>query len=194
MWFASILLGIRIAKFAAGNYLRRIDMTLSGSLAPSIRCPRCGTENNSDAVFCAMPACGKALGEFRYVREEVAAKRNLLGRISEETARWVGHPHFVSGHVLLFTIWVLINASVWPSIPAFDPFPYGLLGIILAVEAALITSLLLIAGNQRSDFDNVQAELQYEVSVKSHRLLESLSERLQQLDARISNLEQPPNA
>jgi hypothetical protein len=38
------------------------------------RCPMCGGENTQDAVFCANPECHKALGDFRYVEEELRAE------------------------------------------------------------------------------------------------------------------------
>ena len=82
-----------------------------------------------------------------------------------------------------------LNAGLWRAIPVFDPFPYGLLGIILAIEAALITSLLLIEANPRSEFESIQAELQYEISVKSHRLLEGLAQGQRQIESRVTELE-----
>ena len=154
-----------------------------------VQCPRCAQTNSAEAVFCRTPGCGKALGGFRYVLEEVDAKRNLLGRLAVRSAQWIGHPHFVTLHLIAFAAWAWLNAGLWRAIPVFDPFPYGLLGIILAIEAALITSLLLIEANQRSEFESIQAELQYEVSVKSHRLLDALSQRLLQVDRRITRLE-----
>ena len=42
-------------------------------------CPQCGRENTADAVFCANPACHKALGDFRYAEEEIAREALRLG-------------------------------------------------------------------------------------------------------------------
>ena len=39
--------------------------------APPLICPACGGANAPSAVFCANPACHKALGDFKYVQEEL---------------------------------------------------------------------------------------------------------------------------
>ena len=41
----------------------------AATVAAPLVCPACGGTNASDAVFCANPSCGKALGEFRYALE-----------------------------------------------------------------------------------------------------------------------------
>ncbi|MBA2590983.1 MAG: hypothetical protein M3495_19920 [Pseudomonadota bacterium] len=45
---------------------------MSVQAAPTpIICPCCQCENPHDAVFCGNAECHKALGEFRYVTEEL---------------------------------------------------------------------------------------------------------------------------
>jgi uncharacterized membrane protein len=152
-------------------------------------CPRCGGSNAPDAVFCANPVCGKALGEFRYVREEIDAGSSWLQRQADRVSAWVGHPHFISIHVAWFALWVVVNSGRLGVSIVFDRYPYGLLGIILAVEAALITSMLLISNNRRSQFDAKQAELEYEANISSYRLLRDLVHDFDELRTRIETLE-----
>jgi hypothetical protein len=47
-------------------------------------CPVCGGANAPDAVFCANPACHKALGEFRYVLEEMRAEARWHETLAEK--------------------------------------------------------------------------------------------------------------
>lgn len=157
-----------------------------------LTCPRCGGSNAPDAVFCANPACGKALGEFRYVAEEVAQRSTWIQRLADRVSAWVGHPHFVTIHLVWFSGWALLNSGWFGSRVVFDPYPYGLLGIILAIEAALITSMLLISNNRRSQFDAKQAELEYEANISSYRLLRDLVHDFDVLRSRIETLEAEP--
>ena len=62
-------------------------MTASG---PPIVCPACGGENPHDAVFCGNPACRKALGEFRDVREELGAVTRWYERLADRLAAFIG--------------------------------------------------------------------------------------------------------
>ncbi|MBI5618569.1 MAG: DUF1003 domain-containing protein [Gammaproteobacteria bacterium] len=154
-----------------------------------IVCPVCGGHNAPDAVFCANPACHKALGEFRYVQEEVARGASGLQRLAERVAAWVGHPHFVLVHLAVFALWSLVNSGTFGAALVFDGYPFGLLGIILAIEAVLITSLLLISTARADAYEHKRAELEYEANIASYRLLRRLDADLGALQERLHALE-----
>ncbi len=154
-----------------------------------IVCPICQGENPADAVFCGNPDCGKALGEFRYVIEEVAATTTRLERLADEVTRFTGRPHFITIHALWFAFWVLLNSGLIAFFKIFDAYPYSLLGIILAIEAILITSFLLISQNRQNTYAEKRAQLDYEVNVRSYRKLRELSETLESIRKRIEDLE-----
>jgi uncharacterized membrane protein len=153
----------------------------SGNGSETIECPACGTANSPDAVFCINHQCHKALGEFRYVLEELRAKRSRFDQLAGRVTEFAGHPHFITVHLAWFLVWVLVNSGMIAALRAFDAYPYGLLGIILAVEAILITSFVLITQNRENAYAEMRAELDYEVSIRSYRKLEKLEERLSAL-------------
>lgn len=66
--------------------------------------------------------------------------------------------------------------------------PHWLLGIVLAIEAILITGFVLIAGQRPGRRAEIRAELEYQVNVRSLRNLERLELRLDALAAAIANL------
>ena len=76
-------------------------MGMQAAPAPII-CPVCKGENPADAVFCGNAECHKALGEFRYVIEELAAQSTSLERLADKVTAFTGRPHFVTVHVLWF--------------------------------------------------------------------------------------------
>jgi len=65
----------------------------------TIECPVCKGENPPDAVFCGNPECRKALGEFKYVIEEVAANTSRIERLADTVTSFTGQPHFVTAHL-----------------------------------------------------------------------------------------------
>ena len=75
-----------------------------------VTCPACGGENTGDAVFCMH--CNKALGPFRYVREEVDAMTSRYERVAERVTAFVGQPHFFAIHLVWFGIWIAVNAGL----------------------------------------------------------------------------------
>ena len=155
------------------------------SLGAPIVCPACHGTNAPDAIFCANAACHKALGEFRYVHEEFAAERRWYERAADGVADFVGRPHFLVLHSVWFGVWVLVNTGVVASMVAFDEYPFGLLGIILSIEAILITGILLISANRQSTYANKRAELDYEVNVRTYRKVREMEATLRELAERI---------
>jgi uncharacterized membrane protein len=72
---------------------------------------------------------------------------------------------FVLIHALLVLSWVLINANRVSWIRRFDPYPFSLLGMIVAVEAVVLSSFILMRQNrmtkraERRDHLNLQVDL-----------------------------------
>ncbi len=156
--------------------------------APVI-CPVCGGENAPDAVFCANPACHKALGEFKYVLEELKAEAHWHEVLAEKVTAFIGKPHFLAVHAVWFALWVAINTGAFAFIRRFDEYPFGLLGIILGAEAIFITGWVLISNNRQNAHADKRAELDYEVSVRNYRQISSIDTRLNEILQRLERLE-----
>lgn len=153
-------------------------MTLSDQ---KVSCPRCGGKNPPDAVFCENPGCRKALGEFKYVQEELAAATRWHEALAERTTSFIGKPHFLLIHAGWFAAWVLINTGVIMGIARFDGYPFALLGIILAAEAIFITVFVLISQNRQNAHADKRAELDYEVNVRTYREIARIEAKLDAL-------------
>ena len=99
-------------------------------------------------------------------------------------------------HVFWFAIWLAINTGVLALVQAFDAYPFGLLSIILAIEAIFITGFLLISQNRQSIHADKRAELDYEVNVRTYREIRQIKAMLKALEyelKRIESAEQSPN-
>jgi uncharacterized membrane protein len=147
----------------------------------TILCPACGGGNPKDAVFCGNPACHKALGEFRYVLEELNAAKSWLEYLADRVTAFAARPHFVTLHLVWFAAWIAINSGMIAVLQVFDAYPYGLLGIILAIEAILVTGFLLISQSRQQAYSDKRAELDYELNIRSYRKLVELERRLDAL-------------
>jgi len=143
-----------------------------------IACPACGGANADDAVFCANDACHKALGPFRYAAEELDLRARWHERVAERVVGWVGHSAFFAVHLLWFAVWWAINAGSVHGIHPFDLYPYGLLGILLAGEAILLSGFVLISQNRQQAKFELKMELDYEVNVTTYREVQAIGEAL----------------
>jgi uncharacterized membrane protein len=160
---------------------------MSATPEQAIVCPACGGVNPADAVFCGNTKCHKALGGFRYVLEEVEADSSRIERLADHVTDFVGKPHFITIHVVWFLIWAALNSGLIAFIVVFDVYPYGLLGIILGIEASLITSFLLISNNRQNAHAEKRAELDYEVKVRSYRKLLELERVVAELRRQVQS-------
>lgn len=161
----------------------------SHAAAGVIKCPRCGGENPADAVFCGNPDCGKALGDFLFAAEELEKESKVHERIADRVASFIGNPYFIVIHAVWFLLWVAINTGLITMSARFDDYPFGLLGIILSIEAIFITGFLLISQNRQSRFADKRSELDYEVNVRTFREIQNVKELLVDMRARIERLE-----
>jgi len=153
--------------------------------APSITCPACGGTNAPDAVFCANPECGKALGEFRYVQEEFTAESRWHETVAARVAAFVGHPFYILVHVIWFGAWIAVNTGFVMLGRRFDDFPFSLLGILISIEAIFVTGFLLITQNRQTGYADKRAELDYEVNVRTYRELGEIKRMLRDIQRRL---------
>ncbi|MCW5849018.1 MAG: DUF1003 domain-containing protein [Anaerolineae bacterium] len=147
-----------------------------------ILCPVCGGENDHDAVFCS---CGKSLGDFKYVLEELRAETKWYESLASRVARFIGQPAYIIVHIVLVILWIILNTGALAGIDIFDQYPYSLLGLVLGIEAVFITGFLLIDDGREDAHANKLAELDYEVNVRTYRRLEDIDAKLEWIMTRL---------
>ena len=153
-----------------------------------IPCPACEGLNATTAIFCEH--CDKALGPFRYVKEELSAQLSAHEKLADRVTEFIGRPHFVVVHLLWFALWVVANTGIFVVVHQFDEYPYSLLGTMLSVEAIFITGFVLISQNRQQAQAEKYAELDYEVNVRSYREIVEMKNMLQEMQGRMTSLEE----
>jgi uncharacterized membrane protein len=164
-----------------------LDTEAETTPAPVV-CPACGGANDREAVFCANPACRKALGPFDYVQEELAAGTRWYERVSDRASAFISRPHFIAAHSLWFALWLAVNTGLFALVGRFDDYPYSLLSFILSIESVFITGFLLISQRRQRAHADKRAELDYEVGVRTYREIEELKEIARATRAQLAEL------
>jgi CRP/FNR family cyclic AMP-dependent transcriptional regulator len=77
-----------------------------------------------------------------------------------------------------FAVWVLWNVA---GPRPFDPFPFGLLTMVVSLEAIFLSVFVLISQNRQSAKDRVRSDIEYEVNVKAELEVAALHEKLDHL-------------
>jgi uncharacterized membrane protein len=76
--------------------------------------------------------------------QDFHARRTLSDRIGDRIAAFAGTFRFVFIHLLIFSSWILVNTLHVGPLQHFDPAPFPLLDTVVALEAILLASFILM--------------------------------------------------
>ena len=110
------------------------------------------------------------------LRAKKAQERSLQDRIADTVTAFSGSMPFVYLHIAWFIAWVLANSGRM----AFDPFPYGLLTMIVSLEAIFLSALVMITQNRQSDEAERRADLDLQIGLLTEH---ELTRVIKMLDA-----------
>jgi len=105
------------------------------------------------------------LGRLRQRREE---------RIADQITMFSGSMLFVYLHVAWFTVWIVLNVTIM----RFDPFPFGLLTLIVSLEAIFLSTFVLLSQNREAARQDLRSEIDFETNVLSEVWLEAVAGKL----------------
>ena len=122
---------------------------------------------------------------------EIADEKLTVGqRIADVIAEFSGSIPFLVLNAVFFFVWLIVNA--FPSV-AFDPYPFGLLTMIVSLEAIFLSIFVLVSQNRQADKDRIRNELDYQVNLKSElgvsvllQKADTLADSLQAIEARLA--------
>jgi uncharacterized membrane protein len=116
----------------------------------------------------------------------------VLQRIADWIAWFSGSMPFLMINGGWFIVWIVIN-TFGLGIPAFDPYPFGLLTMIVSLEAIFLSCFVLISQNRQAEKDRVRSDVEYEVNIKAELEIAHLHEKTdriyESMMARFSSVE-----
>jgi uncharacterized membrane protein len=112
----------------------------------------------------------------RNANEEVEEKITALQRIADWISWFSGSMEFLLLNAIWFVVWIAIN-TMNLGVPQFDPYPFGLLTMIVSLEAIFLSCFVLISQNRQAEKDRVRADIEYEVNIKAELEIAHLHEK-----------------
>ena len=129
----------------------------------------------------------------RNVNEEMEEKLPTLQLIADWIAWFSGSMHFLILNGLWFVIWIFINV-VLADAYHFDPFPFGLLTMIVSLEAIFLSCFVLISQNRQAAKDKIRSDIEYDVNIKAELEVAELHHKIdhihEQMATKFRDLEQ----
>ena len=114
-----------------------------------------------------------------HLRTKAAQERSLQSRLADIITNFSGRMIFAYVHIIWFGLWILLNAG-WFGLRPFDPFPYGLLTMIVSLEAIFLATFVLISQNRMAAEAEQRADLHLHIGLLTEH---ELTRVLQMLDA-----------
>lgn len=123
----------------------------------------------------------------RNANEEMEEERGLVLRIADWVSWFSGSMVFLAVHALWFLLWIVFNTGRLGITP-FDPYPYGLLTMIVSLEAIFLSCIVLISQNRQMEKDRMRSDIEYEVNIKAELEVAHLHEKTDQIYAEMHDL------
>jgi|SRR3989338_3410279 len=100
-------------------------------------------------------------------------ERSIGDHLSDKVAAFVGSWMFVTLHLIWFGFWIFYPV---------ESFPYGLLTMIVSLEAIMLSTFIIMSQNREARRDRRRTEADYETDVEAKKEIDEIEERLKRIE------------
>ncbi|MFN7945064.1 MAG: DUF1003 domain-containing protein [Blastocatellia bacterium] len=123
------------------------------------------------------------------MQHKTDAARSRQERAADWITAFSGSMAFVYLHAIWFVGWILLNIGLLhiPHLTEFDPYPFGLLTLVVSLEAIFLSTFVLISQNRQARISERRTELDLQINLlaeqKGAKVIEMLDHVIEQLNA-----------
>jgi uncharacterized membrane protein len=123
-------------------------------------------------------------GSSKDINRETEERRTPTMKVADWIAAASGSIPFLLIHCLLFAGWISLNVGIvkWGD---FDPFPFGLLTMVVSLEAIILSVFVLLSQNRQAARERVRNDIEYETNLKAELEIVHLHEKFDHMHAEI---------
>ena len=103
----------------------------------------------------------------RNERKLLDALMRAQDRAADQVTSFAGSLKFVYLHSVWFGIWILVNVGILGASLKFDKFPFGLLTMIVSLEAIFLSTFVMVSQNRQAARADIRSELDFETNLRS---------------------------
>ncbi len=116
--------------------------------------------------------------------EMIEVKLTFGDRLSDFFTNISGNLYFVLFSLIWFVVWIGWNLEIFPVQP-FDPFPFGLLTMIVSLEMVFLSLFILIKQARQAANDKVRNDIEYEVNLRAEMGVRNLKQQMEMFERRM---------
>jgi uncharacterized membrane protein len=106
-------------------------------------------------------------------------------RFAEAVGDFAGTPGFLVLHLIWFGAWAAINLGWVPGVKPFDEYPFSLLGLILAMEAVLLASCVLLKQNRMDLLAEERSHIDLQINLLAERETTKIIQMLERISGEL---------
>jgi uncharacterized membrane protein len=129
-------------------------------------CAACRELDMADGVLDGnlFPAMTDRVTHERHAVQRLKEKQDHL---ADKITAFAGSMKFVYIHAVWFAVWIIVNVGVVGQRDEFDRFPFGLLTMIVSLEAIFLSTFVMVSQNRQAARSDVRSELDFEANLRS---------------------------
>jgi uncharacterized membrane protein len=131
-----------------------------------LACPACRAIDRADGVEDGnlFPVLA---GRVAHERRAIQALVDAQDRVADRVTSFAGSLRFVYIHTVWFGVWILLNVGALGAALRFDRFPFGLLTMIVSLEAIFLSTFVMVSQNRQAERSDVRSQLDFETNLRA---------------------------
>jgi uncharacterized membrane protein len=118
-------------------------------------------DGNEDGAF------GHVVNRVRNENHLLASLKRFENRSADKITTFAGSMKFIYIHLGWFAVWIAINVGLAGLGHEFDKFPFGLLTMIVSLEAIFLATFVMISQNRQSTRSELRSDIDFENNVRA---------------------------
>ncbi len=139
-----------------------------------------GNDSSSEASKKQLSTTERRRQFFKSFEAKSLRSRSFLTQVADDLTETFSSTSFLFLNAVFFSIWIILNSELIPGLPAFDPFPFGLLTMAVSLEAIFLSIFVLVSQNRSSYINSIREEVHLRVNLIAEeeitKVLEVLAE------------------
>jgi uncharacterized membrane protein len=103
----------------------------------------------------------------RHERHRFDALLEAQDRAADAVTGFAGSLRFVYIHSVWFGLWIFLNVGLFGGALEFDKYPFGLLTMIVSLEAIFLSAFVMVSQNRQAARADVRSQLDFETNLRS---------------------------
>lgn len=110
------------------------------------------------------PGYGRRRRVIKSLKAQADARRTPAERFADWLTDFFGTVGFLLLNAAWFVVWIIINMGWIPGVQPFDPFPFGLLTMVVSLEAIFLAIIVLISQNRAAKIADLREEIDLQIN------------------------------